>query len=50
MAFDARSGKNLWKLNTGQPSGYSPITYMVGKRQYVTMPSGAAVLTFALPE
>jgi len=26
------------------------MTYMVKGRQYVTMPSGSAVLTFALPE
>ncbi|MGI8989799.1 MAG: PQQ-dependent dehydrogenase, methanol/ethanol family [Bryobacteraceae bacterium] len=50
MAFDAVSGKNLWKINTGNRLVTSPITYMVDGRQYVTMPSGAAVLTFALPE
>jgi alcohol dehydrogenase (cytochrome c) len=49
MAFDARTGKNLWKLNTGTEIKNSPITYMVKGRQYVTMPSGSAVLTFALP-
>jgi hypothetical protein len=27
----------------------SPITYVVDGRQYVTMPSGAALITFALP-
>ncbi len=50
MAFDARSGKNLWKLNTGNRLVSAPITYMVNNRQYITMPSGAAILTFALPE
>ena len=50
MAFDASSGKNLWRLNTGNAIVNSPMTYMVGGRQYVTMPSGSAVLTFALPE
>jgi alcohol dehydrogenase (cytochrome c) len=50
MAFDARSGKNLWKFNTGNALKSSPITWMQGGRQYVTMPSGAALLTFALPE
>ena len=49
MAFDARTGKNLWKINTGNRLVTAPITYMVGGRQYVTMPSGAALLTFALP-
>jgi alcohol dehydrogenase (cytochrome c) len=49
MAFDAGSGKNLWKLYTGSPLVNSPMTYTVNGRQYVTMPSGSAVLTFALP-
>ncbi len=50
MAFDAQTGKNLWRMNTGSPIANSPMTYMVNGRQYITMPSGSAVLTFALPE
>jgi alcohol dehydrogenase (cytochrome c) len=50
MAFDAKTGKNLWRLNTGNPIVNSPMTYMVNGRQYVTMPSGSTVLTFTLPE
>jgi alcohol dehydrogenase (cytochrome c) len=49
MAFDAKTGKNLWRFNTGNEVHNSPMTYMVKGRQYVTMPSGSAVLTFALP-
>ena len=48
MAFDAKTGKNLWRINTGNRIVTAPITYMVDGRQYVTMPSGAAVLTFSL--
>ena len=50
MAFEAKSGKNLWKFNTGNRLVSSAITYMVGGRQYVAMLSGAAMLTFALGE
>ncbi len=50
MAFDARTGKNLWKLNTGTRIASSPITYMIDGRQFVTIPSGSSILTFALPE
>ncbi|HUS06209.1 MAG TPA: PQQ-dependent dehydrogenase, methanol/ethanol family [Bryobacteraceae bacterium] len=50
MAFDARSGKLLWRINTGNRLVTAPITYLVEGRQYITMPSGGAVLTFALPE
>jgi alcohol dehydrogenase (cytochrome c) len=50
MAFDAASGRNLWKINTGARLVTSPITYKVNDKQYITMPSGAAILTFALPD
>lgn len=50
MAFDAATGENLWKINTGTRLVTSPMTYMVGGRQYVTMPSGGSILTFALPQ
>jgi alcohol dehydrogenase (cytochrome c) len=50
MAFDAATGKLLWKLNTGSRLATSPITYELDGRQYVAMPSGSALLTFALPQ
>jgi alcohol dehydrogenase (cytochrome c) len=50
MAFDARTGKNLWKLNTGNRLVSSPITYTVNGRQFVAMPSGSVMIALALPE
>jgi alcohol dehydrogenase (cytochrome c) len=50
MAADAKTGKILWHIYTGTRLVTSPMTYMVDGRQYVVMPSGAAVLTFALPK
>ena len=50
MAFDAKTGKNLWKMYTGNRLVTSPITWEMEGRQYVTMPSGSAVITFALPK
>ncbi len=50
VAFDSATGRVLWKFNTGNRIVNSPMTYMVGARQYVAIPSGAAVITFALPE
>jgi outer membrane protein assembly factor BamB len=50
MAFDAKTGKNLWKLNTGNRLVTAPITYMVDGKQYITMPSGGAIITLALPD
>jgi len=49
MALEARTGKLLWRVNTGAQLMTSPITYQVDHRQYLTMPAGATVFTFALP-
>lgn len=50
MAFNAETGKILWRMNTGSRLVTSPITYMIEGKQYLTMPSGSALLTFALPD
>jgi alcohol dehydrogenase (cytochrome c) len=50
MAFDSRSGKNLWRYSTGTPIwGAAPMTYMLDGRQFVVIPSGTTLLAFALP-
>jgi alcohol dehydrogenase (cytochrome c) len=50
IALQADTGKLLWKVNTGSRLVTSPITYELQGKQYLSMPSGAAVLTFALPQ
>jgi alcohol dehydrogenase (cytochrome c) len=50
MAADAKTGKILWRIYTGTRLSTSPITFMLDGRQYLTMGSGAAVMTFALPK
>ena len=41
MAFDARTGKNLWHYQTGSPIwGAAPMTYMLDGRQHVVIGSG----------
>ena len=50
-AFDARSGKRLWRYRTGAPiHGAAATTYLLDGRQYVLIPSGMTVTAFALPE
>jgi len=49
MALRADTGKLLWRVNTGSRIVSSPITYELDGKQYVSIPSGAALLTFALP-
>lgn len=48
-ALDAASGKELWRINLGGVLASSAMTYMVNRRQMVTIPAGGAVFTFALP-
>ena len=48
MAFDARTGKNLWHFQTGSGLYAGAITYMVDGRQYVLMPSGTTLTAYAL--
>jgi alcohol dehydrogenase (cytochrome c) len=51
MAFEARTGKNLWYYPTGSPLwGAAPMTYMVDGRQQVIIGSGTTVTDFAVPE
>jgi len=50
VALDSRSGKLLWKIQTGSDIATAPVTFAVNGRQYVSIASGAALLTFALPE
>ena len=50
MAFDARTGENLWHFQTGASIYASPITYMLDGTQYVMIPSGTTLFAFALPK
>ncbi len=49
-AFDSASGQQLWRFQTGAPIwGVAPITYMLDGIQWVAVPSGVTLTTFALP-
>ncbi len=50
LAFDARSGKHLWHLQTGSPLIAAPMTYALDGKQYVVIPSGGALFAFGLPD
>ena len=49
-ALDAASGEPLWHFQANQDWKASPMTYMVGGRQYVAIASGMGFWAFALPE
>jgi alcohol dehydrogenase (cytochrome c) len=47
FALDARTGKLLWKKYLGGQVIASPVTYMVNRRQYVSVAAGHTLFTFA---
>jgi glucose dehydrogenase len=47
-ALNASTGAVLWKAMIGGQVAAGPITYMVGGKQYVSVPAGNAVFTFSL--
>ena len=50
MAFDGRTGKNLWFYPTGSPIwGAAAMTFMNDNRQLVLIGSGTNVTAFGLP-
>ncbi len=49
-ALDATNGEMLWERYLGGQIAASPITFEVKGKQYVTVASGHAIFTFALPE
>jgi alcohol dehydrogenase (cytochrome c) len=40
LAYDARTGEQLYSFNTGSGTRGSPITYAVNGRQYIAVPTG----------
>jgi alcohol dehydrogenase (cytochrome c) len=48
--LDAKTGKDLWHLNTGDFITASPITYMLDGKQYFAIASGTNVFAFGLPD
>ncbi len=48
LAFDAATGEPLWQFQTGSAMRAQPVTYKVGGRQYVAIPSGGGGLAVTL--
>jgi glucose dehydrogenase len=49
FAADSRTGKELWRYQTGAPIYAAPTTYMLDGRQYLVIPAGMTLTAFALP-
>ena len=50
IALDAKSGKYLWRYQTGSAMAASPMSFAVDGKQYIAVASGAAIYCFGLPE
>ena len=48
-ALDARTGKTVWKFQTGGTVTAPPITYTFKGKQYLAVAAGASMITFGLP-
>ena len=48
VAADAKIGERLWSFQTSQKWQASPMTYQIGRTQYVAIASGPNILSFAL--
>jgi alcohol dehydrogenase (cytochrome c) len=50
LVIDAKTGKVLRSINIGKGTNASPMTYMVGGRQYVALASDGAIVAYAVVE
>jgi alcohol dehydrogenase (cytochrome c) len=50
VAFDAKTGKDLWHFSMGETLYASPMTYEVAGKQYVAIATASDIFTFALFE
>jgi alcohol dehydrogenase (cytochrome c) len=50
IALDAQTGKDLWHVQLGAAVYSAAISYQLEGRQYVVIPAGAALFSFALPQ
>ncbi|HEY3132026.1 MAG TPA: PQQ-dependent dehydrogenase, methanol/ethanol family, partial [Acidobacteriota bacterium] len=50
VALDSRTGKLLWRFQTGAEIHASPMSYQVAGKQYIALAAGQNLISFALPE
>ena len=49
IAFDAKTGKVLWRFQTGAPISAGAVSYKFRGKQYITVAAGSNIIAFALP-
>ena len=48
LVVDGKTGKPLWNVNIAQTTQGSPMTYMVGGKQYIAMPGTSSITAYVL--
>jgi alcohol dehydrogenase (cytochrome c) len=48
FALDARTGKELWRLDLGGRVHAAPVSYLADGKQYITIAAGSALFTLGL--
>ena len=48
LVVDAKTGKPLWNVNISQTTQGSPMTFMVGGKQYIAMPGTSSITAYVL--
>ena len=48
LVVDARTGKALWSVNLAQVSNATPMTYMVGGKQYIAVSGTGTIAAYML--
>lgn len=48
FALDDETGAPLWHYQTGGWINANPVSYLAGGKQYITIPSGRALVAFSL--
>ena len=50
IALESKSGKLLWRFQTGGTIASAPISYAIDGKQFVALAAGGVLYSFALPE
>jgi alcohol dehydrogenase (cytochrome c) len=48
LALDAKTGKPVWNVNVSQATQATPMTYMVGGKQFIAMPGTGVIVAYAM--
>jgi alcohol dehydrogenase (cytochrome c) len=48
LALDAKTGKPAWNLNVAQTTQATPMTYMVGGKQYIALPGLGVIVAYTM--